>query len=360
MKKPEKLLKVGIIIALAGAIAAGLHVYRNYEKHRFDRYLVSPEAVVEQCIKEIESESKTFPLKVSIYKYIKQKGKNGGAEPERLENRYNENLILRAAGSPDCFDAVVKSTLSLLRDYDFSEPEKIIQDAEDEVCYRVKASTENYNQELWIRLNQASNGLWYISEFTNRRLYEWDGNSPLTEKDKEFGEKLIQSITDEEICRMFTDISTTQLNGNSAGEGFLSPSELEWEAYLDFMLGSFDEAELAAAYDETQKSYIFTRNEIGNYVWKYLGDDEYENSALGSHGYTDDNEIVDAYSIVKEGRKVYAFPEKRVRDIKTYHQASMRVTNKEVLENGRAVFAIAYEDTNYRTGKRIGRKPDSC
>ena len=52
MKKSGELLKVGIVILLAGTIAAGIHIYRNYENHRFDKYLASPEDAVEQCIKE--------------------------------------------------------------------------------------------------------------------------------------------------------------------------------------------------------------------------------------------------------------------------------------------------------------------
>ena len=78
---------------------------------------------------------------------------------------------------------------------------------------------------------------------------------------------------------MFVHASAMKLNDNLGWDGFHSPSELGWKAYLDFVLGSFDEAELAAAYDETLKSYIFTENEIGSYVWQYLGDDEYENNA---------------------------------------------------------------------------------
>jgi len=285
MKKSGELLKVGIVILLAGTIAAGIHIYRNYENHRFDKYLASPEDAVEQCIKEIGSGRNTFPQDVSIYKYVKQKGKNAGAEPEGLVNLYNENLILDKTSSPDRYSEVVERTLWELRYCSFSESEKIIQSAEDEVYYRVKASNEKYNEELWIRLNQASNGLWYISQFTNRQPYSWDGNAPLSEKNKEFGETLIQNITDEEICRMFVHASAMKLNDNLGWDGFHSPSELGWKAYLDFMLGSFDETELATAYDETLKSYIFTENEIGSYVWQYLGDDEYENNALGSYGY---------------------------------------------------------------------------
>lgn len=346
MKKSGELLKVGIVILLAGTIAAGIHIYRNYENHRFDKYLASPEDAVEQCIKEIGSGRNTFPQDVSIYKYVKQKGKNAGAEPEGLVNLYNENLILDKTSSPDRFSEVVERTLWELRYCSFSESEKMIQSAEDEVYYRVKASNEKYNEELWIRLNQASNGLWYISQFTNWQPYSWDGNAPLSEKNKEFGETLIQNITDEEICRMFVHASAMKLNDNLGWDGFHSPSELGWKAYLDFMLGSFDEAELATAYDETLKSYIFTENEIGSYVWQYLGDDEYENNALGSYGYPHTNDIAKEYIIMKNGKKVYAFPEERVLELKTYNQDCMRVTNKAVLENGRTLFEIAYEDTN--------------
>ena len=345
-------MKIGIAIIL---LLAGIFNYRNYTNHRYDEYLTSPEAVVVLCLEKIEAETKTFPQSVSLYKYMKWRGKEAGQESERLINLYNDNLILEEMDSPYCFSEIAKETLEMLPYCEVSEPEKIIQNTEDEVYYRVKISHENYevkgtreayDEELWIRLNQASNGLWYISMFTARRPEDWNGNTSLTEKNKEFGEALIQNIKDEEIYQMFTDISATQLNGNSDGKGFFSPVEWEeWACYLDFLFGSYDKAKLAASYDETRDCYLFTSEEVGRYIWDYLGEDEYENSALGPNGYYD-NYFVSRYEIKKDGQILLAFPKERVLDIKTYHPDCMRVTRKEVLENGRTMFEIAYEDTS--------------
>lgn len=338
----KKFLAVILAIFFVAAAVIGIRQNREAEEHKYDQYLVSPEMVLEQCLQNMGDQSNPFVETANLYRYFTKRIKEAGPQPPRIAELFNQNLLLEKTDSPYRFNERVRTTLWQLRYCEFSEPEKILLEYEDEVCYRVKASSPTYNQELWIRMNQVSNGLWYVSEFANYPPYDWDGNAPLTEKNKVYAEKLIQEITDEDICQMFVHASAAKQTDRPGQKSFLSPAQLDWESYLNFTFGSMDEKELDEAYDEDTKSYIFVDRQIGLHVWNYLGSDEYENDALGSYGYPHGSQIAKEYSIRKS---IYSFPEEMVRGVETFHPEFMEVTNREVLDNGRAVFEIAYEDT---------------
>ena len=337
-----------IVLGVAGT-AAGIYAYLDYDKHKYDQDLASPETAIEKCLINMTAEGNQFVTDTNLYTYLSKQRKEAGPQSQRIADRYNQNLILEQVGSIDSFSEIVKITAWQLRYCEFSEPEKIIQDFDDEVLYRIKASEEDYNQELWIRFNQAANGLWYISEFTNRPPYDWDGNSPLTEKNKEYAKQLIENITDDEIRTMAVWASAAGPSGDPEQSGFLSPSQLGWESYLNFMFGSLSEEELAAAYDAEAGCYRFTEAQIGSYIWTHLGDDEYENNALDSYGYPHGSHIAKEYIVTEEDGKYYTFTQEMVHAVKTFHPDCMVVTNREVLDNGRAVFEISYNNTDEAT-----------
>lgn len=342
MKK--KIITVVLLAICCGAAAFGYRMIRDYEREKFDKQLVSPESVIEACLSSLEDGESTFHLDASIYNHIRTRKKDAGLLSERIITKYNQNLILQQAGSRDSFGAVAGTAMAVMSECEFSEPEKIIQIYEDEVYYRIKAATGEFNQQLWICLNQAASGLWYISEFSYKSPYDWTGNEPLTEKNKQFAELLAETITDEEIYRMFAALSATQLRGETAGTGFANPARLSWQEYLDFMFASMDPERLAAAYDQEQQCYRFPAEEIGRYVWNYLGWDEYENNAFHRYGYGQERYEIEDYLSETDETEVYVFSKELVDSVITYDSTGMQVIDKQVLENGRVRFEISYQE----------------
>lgn len=347
MKKKKWIMAAAGALAVVGMVTA----IRWFDSHKYDDYLNQPGDTVQKCIETLNLGSTVYPEEASLFTYMKNRRNKISEEPGELIRMYTYNRLLKGTGSFDSYEQILEDTLWHLRDCSFSDPQMIIPEKDGEVYYKVTAKDEETNRDLWLRLNQAGNGKWYISKFTDIYPDDWNGNAPLTENNKEWGEKFINTASDADICRMFSLVSASQLNSDDWNRGFSSPHQLPWEDFLCFYFASLSTEERNEAYNDETKCYRFTREQIGRRVWQYLGSDDYDRSALAPYGFPHggmqtlaEYAAEDGEEEVEEGEEVYDFPEQLVSEIKTFDTSYMTVTNKEVLDNGKVLLEIDYRN----------------
>lgn len=301
-KKTNKLAVLVIAVAVIAAIAVIAWLWRSDYIHRYEEYLDRPETAAMKCIEEINGDNEEYPFNISLFRYMKYRGSKAQEESNELKQIYVFNQVLEKYKSRDSFENLVEETLWVLRDYTFQEPERIVGENDQSILYKSQGYyvekrredpnnstsrliTETHCEDLWLQFNQAADGNWYLTKFTYLAPYEWMGNEPLTEKNRECGAEFVGRVSEEEIYRLFYMASATQLNDVRWQRGFQSPRELSWEDYVYFYFASLDESEKAAAYDSENKCYRFTKEQIGRRVWEYLGKDENDKNAAESGGY---------------------------------------------------------------------------
>lgn len=359
-KKKKQWIKILAAILILAAIGAGYAAYRYQKAHQYDEFLVNPEAAAGRCIRAVNEDEKEYPLEASLYSYMKYRRNKSTEEPPELRQMYILNKMKEDMGSIDGYKKRVEDVLWSLRYYTFSEPEKIIQEKENEVWFKSqgtyieehRAEMNNLTSELikeyqyddlWLRFNRASNGNWYLSNFTSAPPFDWAGNEPMTEKNREIGPSFAEQLSEEEIYHMFYMASAAQLNSDGWQRGFGAPYELGWENFLNFFFASLDESEKAEAYDEEGDCYRFSEEQIGRRVWQYLGEDENDKDATKYGGFPHGGQLLYEYKSEEEP-ELFEFERKQIEETKTFDTDGMKLIKKEVLDSGMVLLEIAYQE----------------
>lgn len=362
---------VAAVVVLAAVASVVISRYRYF--HRYDEFFIQPEIAAEKCIREVNNNTSKYTDEASIYYYLKHRGKKASEESLEIRKLFVYNQLLEGYNSFDSYGKLAEQTLWNLRDYTFSDPEKIIWEKNGTVYFKAQGSWENqYREEannltskliteyqyddLWTGFVKAANGNWYLSAFTYIPPYDWAGNEPLTEKNKEYGERFLEQVSEDEIYRLFSLASATQLTGQEWHRGFESPIELGWENFLNLFFASLNESEKEEAYDNDKECYRFTEEQIGRRVWEYLGRDENDKSAVKYDGFPHGSQLLADYIPEDGERETCEFPVQRLLDVKAYATDGMKLTNKELKENGVVLFEIDYQA---RAGEEDQEAPET-
>ena len=87
---------------------AGFHRQDDYNFHKYDGYLETPESAALKCIEELNSGDGKYPKKVSLYHFIEKTGRGTSQESEEAEpvRRSIKNMALGKTVPMDLGDAV--------------------------------------------------------------------------------------------------------------------------------------------------------------------------------------------------------------------------------------------------------------
>lgn len=350
-----------LIAAFVVLATAGGYRLDDYNFHKYDEFLVTPEAAAQKCIQELNSNGGGYPKKVSLYRFIEKTGEGISQEPEEVRRIYLYNQLMDALGSRSCYDKTVDTAWDSLHNFEFSEPVKVIWQDSGEVLFKSRGhrnvtyrehiyeagSRENEDdkyRDLWLGFMKASSGKWYLSRFTNEAPYDWEGNEPLTVKNREYGQAFIEEASDGEIFRLFSMASAACLNSDTGRSGFLSPEELGGEDYLYFYLATLEAPEWEKAHDGEKKRYRFTDRQVGSRIWEYLGRDENYRNTVHEYSFPYGKNDTSAYEPEDWSSDFIVFTEKEIADTKIYRADGMKLVNRELLDNGMVLLEIEYRE----------------
>ncbi|WP_294144799.1 hypothetical protein [uncultured Clostridium sp.] len=359
-----------LIAAFVVLATAGFHRLDDYNFHKYDGYLETPESAALKCIEELNSGDGKYPKKVSLYHFIEKTGKGTSQEPEEVRRIYRYNQLMDALGARSGYDKMVESAWDSLHNFEFAEPVKVIWQDSGEILFKSrghrkvtrrdysyhegsKETEDDMYRDIWLGVIQASNGNWYLTRFTNEAPYDWEGNEPLTVKNREYGQAFIEEADNGEIFRLFTMASAACLNSDTARSGFLSPGELGAEDYLYFYLGTLEEPEWEAAHVREKKRYRFTDRQVGSRIWEYLGSDENYRNTVHEYSYPYGKNDTSAYEQEDWSSDSIVFTEEEISGMKLYSPDGMELVNRELLDNGMVLLEIEYREdispvTNYQ------------
>lgn len=358
------------IAAFVVLATAGFHRLDKYHFHKYDRYLETPESAAQKCIEELNSGDGKYPKKVSLYHFIEKTGKGTSQEQEEVRRIYRYNQLMDALGASSGYEKTVELAWDSLHGFEFAEPVKVIWQDSGEMLFKSrghrkvtrrdysyhegsKETEDDMYRDIWLGFIQASNGNWYLTRFTNEAPYDWEGNEPLTVKNREYGQAFIEEAENGEIFRLFTMASAACLNSDTARSGFLSPGELGAEDFLYFYLGTLKEEEWEAAHVKEKKRYRFTDRQVGSRIWEYLGRDENYRNTVHEYSYPYGKDDTSAYEQEDWSSDSIVFTEAEISDMKLYSPDGMKLVNRELLDNGMVLLEIEYREdishvTNYQ------------
>ncbi len=319
--------------------------------------LITPDNTIELCLAAIKTGDKKVLKEIGLTHYVETLGDPIESESESTLKAYYSDRIAKEfhfAREFASYENTIKELSDICQDYILSEPQRIVGGSDEEVDYKIVAESngphyaDEYYRDLWIKLNKANNGNWYVSRITKKIECDWFGNEKITEKSKEDAEKYLKQIDDASLLKLFEMASATQLNHNKTWQGgFQAPSQLSWQDITDFYIQSLSKEELDQCYDAGSGQYMLPVMEMGEVAAQYLSPDSHNlnETYFFQNTYRGESEFLNQVTSLQSGEAVLGVTKDTAEELKYFPVQNMELTEKKVLPEGCIYLeAVCYND----------------